>query len=152
MREFREFVDIAFDAANEPAHLRKHFVDVGRNFRHRTRQDVDVIVAIHLKFAEFGPERGVARRGVGQHLRSRRVIRGERPADRIDAIEFILFLEFGHLALQSFFRKSQSVAQTLEFRDASEHARTVDDQLADGVHHAIEASQGNSHGLRRRCG
>src|SRR5262245_15257016 len=46
-----KFVDVAFDAANEAAELRKNLVDVGGNFGHGARQDVDVVVAIHFQFA-----------------------------------------------------------------------------------------------------
>ena len=53
VREFGEFVDVAFDSADVAFELREDFVDVGGNFGHRAREDVEVVVAIHLEFAEF---------------------------------------------------------------------------------------------------
>ena len=136
--EFGEFVDIAFDAPDEAAHLREDFVYVGGNLRHGTRENVDVVVTIHFQFAEFRPEGSVARGRVGQHLRRWRSALRKRPTSGIDAIEFVLFLELGDFALQAFFREAEGVAQALEFRDPPEHTSTVDDQLAHSVHHAVE--------------
>ena len=115
VRKFGELVDVAFDSADESAHLREDFVDVGRNFRHGTGENVDVVVAVHFEFAEFGPERSVARCGAGKHLRRRSGRRRERTARGIDAIEFVFFLELGDFALQTFFGETERVAKPLEF-------------------------------------
>src|SRR5215472_6531459 len=40
--EFGEFVDVAFDAVNVVFQLREDFVDIGGNFGHGTRKDVEV--------------------------------------------------------------------------------------------------------------
>ena len=56
MSELGEFVDVAFDATDVALQLRQDFVDVGGNFRHGAREDVEIVVAIHLQFAEIGPE------------------------------------------------------------------------------------------------
>ena len=111
--EFGEFVDIAFDAPDEAAHLREDFVYVGGNLRHGTRENVDVVVTIHFQFAEFRPEGSVARGRVGQHLRRWRSALRKRPTSGIDAIEFVLFLELGDFALQAFFREAEGVPQAL---------------------------------------
>src|SRR5882724_1859087 len=63
--EFGEFVDIAFDAPDEAAHLGEDFVYVGGNLGHGARENVNVVVTIHFEFAEFRPEGSVARGGVG---------------------------------------------------------------------------------------
>ena len=147
--EFGEFVDIAFDAPDEAAHLGEDFVYVSGNFCHRTRENVDVVVTIHFQFAEFRPEGSVARGRVGQHLRRWRSALRKRPTSGIDAIEFVLFLELGDFALQAFFRKAERFDEALEFGDAPDHSRTVDDQFADGVHHAVKPRQRNAHGFCR---
>ncbi len=128
MRQLREFVDIAFDAADEPFQLRKYLVDVRRNLGHRTRKNIEIVVAVHFKFAEFGPERRVACSRAREHLRRRlgipRCLGGAIVAD---AVKLVLFLEFGNFALQPLFRKAQRIDELFEFSDASDHARAVDD-------------------------
>src|SRR6266404_3685100 len=66
----------------------------------------------------------------------------------------ISVMELDDLTLQAFLRKAEGIAQTLEFRHATEHAGAVDDQLANRIHHAIEARQGDSNrfGSRRSRG
>ena len=53
MGEFGEFVDIGVHSAHEAFQLRQDLVDVGGNFRERARKDIEIIVAVHLEFAEF---------------------------------------------------------------------------------------------------
>ena len=151
VREFCELVDIAFDASDEPAELREDFVYVGGNFRHGARQDVHVVVAIHFEFAEFGKERRIAGGCAGEHLprRLQRLFRN-RPA-RTKFVVLVLFLELGDFALQAFFRKAERFDETLQFGDASNHSRTVDDEFADGIHHAVEACKAYAHGFRGVC-
>ena len=147
--EFGELVDVAFDSSDEAAHLREDFVYVGRNFGHGARKDVDVVVTIHFELAEFRPEGSIARGGVGEHLRRWSRVLRKRPTRGINPIEFVLFLELGDFALQAFFRKTECVAQALEFSDASEHAGTINDQLSDSVHHAVKARERDANGF---CG
>ena len=54
MSELGEFVDVAFNATDVSLELCQDFVDIGGDFRHRAREDGEIVVAIHLEFAEFG--------------------------------------------------------------------------------------------------
>jgi len=74
-------------------------------------------------------------------------IRPGRADLRADAVELVLFLKFVDLALQALLRKTECVDQLLQFGDAANHFRTVDDQFADGVHHAVEPRERDAHGL-----
>src|SRR5207248_1833630 len=101
MRELGEFVDVSFDAPDEAFELREDFIDVRGNFRHGAREDVDVVVAVHFKLAEIGPERRIARGSAGEAL-----WRGGRSprlgtARRADAVVFVLFLELGNFSVQA---------------------------------------------------
>src|SRR6266705_297469 len=49
--------------------------------------------------------------------------------------------------LQPFLRKTQRVDEFLQLSDAAHHASAVDDQFADGVHHAVKAGQRDAHGF-----
>ena len=72
VRELGEFVDVAFDASDVALELREDFVDVGGNFGHRAREDVEVVVAIHLEFAEVVEQAiagGRARQTLGRSRR-----------------------------------------------------------------------------------
>ena len=151
--EFGEFVDVTFDAADEARELGEYFVDVGGDFRHGTGQNVEVVVAVHFEFAELGPDGRVTRGDAGEHLRRGiRVPRGAGHAGRADTVEFVFFLKFADFALEAFFREAQSLDELFEFVDAADHASTVDDQFADGVHHAIETRQRDSDLLCGCCG
>src|SRR5215831_32101 len=140
VRELCKFVDIAFNSANETAKLREHFVDVSGDFGHGARQDIDVVVAVHFQFAEIGPEGGVPGGGAGEHLRSGRGCRSQGTAIRADAVKFVLFLKFVDFALEALFRKAKRIAKTFELGNAADHTGSIDDQLSDRVHHAIETS------------
>ena len=104
MRQLREFVDIAFDAPDKPFQLREYLVDVRRDLGHRPRQNIEVVVAIHFQFAEFGPERRVACRGTRKHLWSGLGIPGPLGGAVVaDAVKFVLFLKLSDFALQPLF-------------------------------------------------
>src|SRR5579863_4051379 len=105
MREFRELVDVAFDTTDKSFELRKHFVYVGGDFRHRTRKDIEIVVAVHFQFAEIGPEGSVARGRIRECLPCCRWTPRTRLSRRADAIEFVLLLEFANFALQPFLRE-----------------------------------------------
>src|SRR3954470_11353175 len=53
MSKFGEFVNVRIHAPHESIELRQHFCDVRGNFRQRAREDSEVIVLIHLEFAEL---------------------------------------------------------------------------------------------------
>ena len=53
VRELGEFVNVRIDAAHEALELREDFVDVRGDFSERTREYIEVIVAVHLELAEF---------------------------------------------------------------------------------------------------
>ena len=136
----------------KPSSCVKHFRDVSRNFRQRARQDVDVVVAVHFQIAEF-------EQIVGGDRRKRVDVAAERiflqllPAghQRVgDAAELVLLLEVGDLARQPRLRKLQDLDEFREFGEAAEHARAVDDELADRVHHAVEPLERNAHGFGLR--
>ena len=86
----------------------------------------------------------------GRGCDSARGIRRCKPAH--DAVEFVLLLELPDLVRHSPFREVEDISQTLEFRQPSQHARSVNDQLADHVHHAVETIQRDAHRLRLRYG
>src|SRR5215472_6842318 len=146
VRELGEFVDVAFDAVNVVFQLCEDFVDIGGNFGHGTRKDVEVVVAIHFEFAELLEIRAFAGGGAGEHFL--RLLAGPRRGDlRANAIEFVFFLEFVDFAMQALFREAQGVNQLFEFADATNHLGAADDQLADSVHHAVEAAEGDADGF-----
>src|SRR5277367_3118473 len=64
-----------------------------------------------------------------------------------DASELVFVLKFGDFALQALARKSESVDQLFQFSNATHHAGAVDDQLADRVHHAVEAFESDADGF-----
>src|SRR6266852_2388777 len=147
MRELGELVDVAFDAADETFELGQDFVDVRGNFRHGAGENVEVVVAIHFQYAEIGPEGAVAGGRAGQALRSLRGAPRAGVARRADAVELVFFLELGNFAVQALFGKAKRIDEFFELGDATDHAGAVDDQLSDGVHHAVEAFEGDAHGL-----
>ena len=123
MRQLREFVDVAFDAPDKPFQL---------------RQNIEIVVAVHFQFTEFRPEGLIARSRAGKHPWRRPRAPWSGAAVRADAVELIFLLKLRDLALQPFLRKTQRVDELFEFRYAAHHARTVNDQLTDRVHHAVE--------------
>ena len=66
-----------------------------------------------------------------------------------DAVKFVFFLKFGNFPLQPLFREAQRVHELFEFRHSAHHARAVDDQFSDCIHHAVEPRQRNSNRLNR---
>ena len=50
-------------------------------------------------------------------------------------------------SLQAFLGEAESIHELFEFGDAADHARAVDDQLADGIHHTVEAFERDAHGF-----
>jgi hypothetical protein len=66
--QLRKFVDVAFYAAYKAFQLRQYFVHVGGDFRHGPRQDVEVVVPVHLQFPELFPKRAFTRGSVVQYL------------------------------------------------------------------------------------
>src|SRR2546423_1354148 len=103
MSEFGEFVDVAFDAPDKALELREDLVYVGGNFRHGARENVDVVVAVHLELAEIGPEGRIAGRRAGEALRSGRGSPRLGRARAAEAVVFVFFLELGNLSVQAFF-------------------------------------------------
>ena len=53
VRKLGELVDVAIHTTNKAIELREHFGDVGGNFGQRAREDVEIVIAIHLQFAEL---------------------------------------------------------------------------------------------------
>ena len=66
---------------------------------------------------------------------------------RIDAVEFVFFLELADFALQSFLRETQRIDQLFQFSHAADHPGAVDDQFADRIHHAVEAVERDANRL-----
>ena len=147
VRELGEFVDVAFDAADVAFELRQHFVDVGGNFGHGAGEDVEIVVAIHLEFAEVVEKLARPRRRWLSNLLSGGVRPRHGGAGGADAVELVFFLEFVDFALQAFLGEAERVDEFFEFGDAADHAGAVDDQFADGVHHAVEAFESDANGL-----
>src|SRR5260370_9541022 len=106
MRELGELVDVALDAPDVAFQLGQNFVYVGGNFRHGARKNINVVVAVHFQFAEVRPERGIAGRGAAEPLRSGRRSPSPGVSRGADAIELVLFLEIGDLAVQPLFGKA----------------------------------------------
>ena len=162
VRQLGEFINVRIDPAHEPFELGQHHIHVRRNFGQRARQNTEIVVTVHFEFAEFQRvtrnhlRHAGERRPEGVHLRRERAGQ-ERWAD---AAEFVLFLELGNFAGQPALRKIQNFDQLRQFRQAANHARSVDDQLADCIHHAIQAVERDAHGfglwqrrlLRAFCG
>ncbi len=73
-------------------------------------------------------------------------------SERLDFAELVLFLEFGNFSGEAALREIQDFDEFGEFGEAAHHAGTVDDQFADGVHHAVEALEGDAHGFGLRQG
>src|SRR6266403_2920 len=107
MRQLREFINVALDATDEPFELREYFVHIRRNFRHRSRQDVEIVVAVHLQFAELRPERRLPRSCACQHLRRLRWLPWPLAGTVVaDAVEFVLLLKLSDFALEPFLRET----------------------------------------------
>ena len=153
VRELREFVDVALDTADERFQLRQHLIDVRGNLRHGPGEDVEVVVTVHLELAELFEEAFFTGSGAGQKPLPLGIHPG-RADLRADAVELVLFLKFVDLAVQALLRKTECVDQLFQFGDAANHFRAVDDQFADGVHHAVEPRQRDAHrlGARSRFG
>ncbi len=171
VRQLGELIDVAIDAAHEAIELREHLGNVGGNFRERTRQDAEVVVAIHLQLGEVG-ERGIEgtriarvapaeriRNQVARFLvRQRRTARqavpgsGERPQGH--AAEFVFLLEFADLVGHARLGKIQHVGQPLQLFQPAQHTGPIRHQLANRVHHAVQPLQGNADrlGLRHSGG
>ena len=56
MRQLCEFVDVTLDAPHKAFELHQDFFHIGRYLRHRPRQYVEIVVAVHFEFAEIGPQ------------------------------------------------------------------------------------------------
>jgi hypothetical protein len=54
MRQLGELVNIAIHAPNEPVKLCEHFCDICGNFRQRSREDIEIVIAVHFQLAKFG--------------------------------------------------------------------------------------------------
>src|SRR5713101_5508240 len=107
MRQLRKFINVALDATDKPFELREHFVHVRRNFRHRSRQDVEIVVAVHLQFAELRPERRLSGGRTRQHLRRLRWFPWPLAVAAVaDAVEFVLLLKLSDFALEPFLRET----------------------------------------------
>ena len=61
-----ELVNVGIHAADETIELGENFGDVGGNFRQRAREDAEIVVAIHLQFAELSQRRIVGVRVAGE--------------------------------------------------------------------------------------
>src|SRR5271167_5263607 len=104
--KFCELVDVAFNAPDETFELRQDFVHIRGDFRHGPRKNIEIIVAVHFKFAEFRPERSITRSCVGKRVpRCRRTPWTCLPRGT-DAIKLVLLLELSDFSLQPFFRET----------------------------------------------
>src|SRR5260370_38460403 len=56
-------------------------------------------------------------------------------------------LPISNFPLQPLLRKAQRVDEFFEFCYTADHARSIDHQLTDCIHHAVKAGQCNSNGL-----
>ena len=70
----------------------------------------------------------------------------------MNAAEFVLLLKFCDFILHARLGEIQHIGQALQLGHAAQHARTVDHQLAHGVHHAVQSLKGDAHGLGLRHG
>src|SRR5258708_12381559 len=91
MRELGELVDVAFDAPDVAFELRQNLVDVGGNFRHGARKNIEIVVAVHFEFAEAGP--GIAGRGAAEALRCGCWVPRPGVSPAADTIQFPFSLE-----------------------------------------------------------
>ena len=84
----------------KPSSCVEHFGDVRGDFRQRARQDVDIVVAVHLEFAELEQVVGHNRRARNsmwaERIHLRRLAAGHER--RGDAREFVLLLKFRNLS------------------------------------------------------
>ena len=109
VREFRELVDIGIHPAHECLELRENFGDVRRNFSQGPRQDIDVVVAVHLELAELeqiarhDSRRRRSFRAESIHLR-RLAAGNQRPAD---AAELVFLLELRNFSGEPALREIQ---------------------------------------------
>ena len=152
MRQFGEFVDVAIHAADKTIKLRQDFRDIGGNFSQRARENIEIVIAVHLQLAEFGQRVIKAVRIAGVTAAQRKIVYRPRRWRGMNAAEFVLLLEFRDLILHARLGEIQHVSQTFQFGHSAKHACAIDHQLAHGVHHAVQAFQGNAHGLGLRHG
>src|SRR6266853_1168068 len=149
VRELGELINIAAHASYESSELGKHFGNIGGNLGQRARKDIEVVVPIHLEFREIQPTTGCrCGRAVSRPAYFSRRPRAQVGPGLADAVEFIFRLEFGNLVIQSLPGNTEYLDEFFQLRHAPDQASSINDQLADAVHHLIQTHKRNAHGLR----
>src|SRR5271155_878984 len=147
--ELGGFVDIGVHTTHEAFELGEDDIDVRGNFSERAGKNIDVVVAVHFQFAEFEQVVG-SDSGHAQEIRTEGVhLRGMASGDerRLDFAEFVFLLEFGNFSGQAALREIQDFDEFGELSETADHACAIDDELADGVHHAVQALERDAHGF-----
>ena len=143
MRKLGELINVAINPTHKSIELAENLGDVGRDFRQRAREDVELVIAIHFQLAELS-ERGIERVRVTRIASAERIRLAHRPARirwreathrgerRIvlrarlwlraaaaeNVVELVLLLELGDLVDQPCLGEVQHIGQAFQFSHA----------------------------------